>query len=175
MGNKQKKKEALHPFVILVVILLLAAVVAQLLPAGAYDRITRPDGRTVVDPDTFHYIERTGFNLINIMTAIPRGIEEAANVVVITLMTGGMFGIIKKTGMLTLGTKALVKTFEKNKLAIIFILFLVFSLICGFIGVPELSLVYIPVLMPLMFSLGFDSMITVGIALCATAAGFSGA
>ena len=175
MGNKQKKKEGLHPFVIIVVILLLAAVAAQLLPAGAYDRVAGPDGRTVVDPNTFHTVARTGFNIVGVMTAIPRGIEEAANVIVITLMIGGAFGVIKKTGMLEIGVQSLVKAFSKSKLSIIFVLYAVFALITGFIGVPELALVYILVLMPLMFSLGFDSMVTVGISLCGTAAGFSAA
>lgn len=174
--NKVKKKEdGLHPFVILTVILLLAAVVAYFLPSGAYDRVTTPDGRTVVDPDTYHVITESNLSLTGIMTAIPRGIQEASNVVVITLMIGGAFGIIKKTGMLNIGVQALVKTFEKNKIAIIFVLIGVFVVITGFIGVPELALVYIPVLMPLLFSLGFDSMVTVAISLTATAAGFSAA
>ena len=121
MGNKQKKKEGLHPFVIIVVILLLAAVAAQLLPAGAYDRVAGPDGRTVVDPNTFHTVARTGFNIVGVMTAIPRGIEEAANVIVITLMIGGAFGVIKKTGMLEIGVQSLVKAFSKSKLSIIFV------------------------------------------------------
>ncbi len=171
----QKKKQSMHPFVIIVLILLVAAVVSNFLPAGEYQRVAGPDGRTIVDPTTFQFISRDGFNLMNILTAIPRGIEAAANVVVITLMIGGAFGIIKKTGMLNLGVKSLVKTFSNNKIAIIFVLYPIFAAITGFIGVPELCLVYIPVLMPLLFSLGFDSMTTVAISLCSTAAGFSAA
>lgn len=173
--REKKKNKSLHPFIILTTILLIAAIVAYFLPSGAYDRILTPDGRTVVDPNTFHLIEDSGFNLIDLMTAIPRGIEEAISVVVITFMIGGAFGIIKKTGMLNLGVQSLVKAFKNNKIMIIFILIAIFVLITGFIGVPELALIYIPVLIPLLFSLGFDSMVAVGISLTATAAGFSAA
>lgn len=90
-------------------------------------------------------------------------------------MIGGAFGIIKETGILNLGVRTLVKQFQNNKLAIIFVLSAVFATITGFIGVPELALIYIPVLMPLLFSLGLDSMTAVAISLTATASGFAAA
>lgn len=172
--NEKKKSEGLHPFIILVTILLIAAVVAYFIPSGAYERIT-VDGRTVVNPDSYQVIADSHFSFTDLMTAIPRGIAESINVVVITFMIGGAFGIIKETGMLALGVKSLVKAFEKNKIAIIFILIGIFVLITGFIGVPELALIYIPILIPLFFSLGFDSMVAIGVSLTATAAGFSAA
>lgn len=175
--NKKKvdKTTSLHPFIILVVILLVAAVVAYFIPSGAYDRIITSEGRTVVDPTSYQTIPHAKFSFTQLMTAIPRGIQESINVVVITFMIGGAFGIIKETGMLNLGVQSLVKAFEKNKIAIIFVLIAIFALITGFIGVPELALIYIPILIPLFFSLGFDSMVAIGISLTATAAGFSAA
>lgn len=169
------KRANMHPWTILLIMLVLAAIAGVLIPSGAYDRVLTPEGRTVVDPETYKPVADTDLSLINLMTAIPRGIREAINVIIITFMIGGAFGIIKKTGMLNIGVRKLVKTFEKRKLAIIFVLTAVFVLITGFIGVPELALIYIPVLMPLLFALGFDSMVTVAISLTATAAGFAAA
>ena len=173
--KKVEKTKGLHPFIILVTILLVATVVAYFIPSGAYERIATSDGRTVVDPDSYQVIPHSPFSFTQLMTAIPRGIQESISVVVITFMIGGAFGIIKETGMLNLGVQSLVKAFEKNKIAIIFVLIAIFVLITGFIGVPELALIYIPILMPLFFSLGFDSMTAVGVSLTATAAGFSAA
>lgn len=171
--EKKKDSRNMHPYIIIVAIVILAAIAGRLLPAGSYSRYLDPaTNRTMVDPSSFTFVEREGFSLTKLMTAIPRGIIDACNVVVITLTIGGTFGIIKKTGMLTLAIKSLVKKFSKNKLAIIWILSIAFAVICGFIGVPELCLVYIPVLMPLFFALGFDSMVTVALSLTATAAGF---
>lgn len=176
MAENKKEQKGLHPFVIIVLILLLAAVASYFIPAGEYQRIfDKATQQTIVDPDTFEYIGGVGFSLTNLMTAIPRGIIEAANVVVITLSIGGAFGVIKETGILVLGIESLIKIFSKNKLAIIFILFFGFAIINGFIGTPELAIVYIPVLIPLFFKLGYDSMVAVGLSLTATAAGFASA
>lgn len=172
---KAKDNKGMHPWVILLVMLVLAVIAGYLIPSGVYDRVITSDGRTAVDPDTFRFVSDNNLSLTNIMTAIPRGIKESIDVIIITFMIGGAFGVIKKTGMLRLGVASLVKTFENKKLAIIFVLSAVFVLITGFIGVPELALIYIPVLMPLLFALGFDSMVTVAISLTATAAGFSAA
>lgn len=176
MAENKKEKASLHPFVIIVLILLLAAVASYFIPAGEYQRFfDEATQQTIVDPDTFEYIGDVGFSFTNLMTAIPRGIIEAANVVVITLSIGGAFGVIKETGILVLGIEKLIQIFSKNKLAIIFILFFGFATINGFIGTPELAIVYIPVLIPLFFRLGYDSMVAVGLSLSATAAGFASA
>lgn len=171
----KKRNTGMHPWIILLVMLILAVIAGYIIPSGIYDRVITSDGRTAVDPDTFRFVTENNLTLTGIMTAIPRGIRESIDVIIITFMIGGAFGIIKKTGMLKLGVASLVKTFEDKKLAIIFVLSAVFVLITGFIGVPELALIYIPVLMPLLFALGFDSMVTVAISLTATAAGFSAA
>lgn len=169
------KKKAQHPFIIIVGILLIAALISNFIPAGVYDRIVDEAGRTVVDPDTFHYVDGVKFSITNLMTSIPRGIIQAANVVVITLSIGGTFGVIKETGILEIGVEKLVEVFGDKRIAIIYILTFAFASVCGFIGTPELAIVYIPVLMPLFFRLGFDSITTVGLSLISTAAGFSAA
>ena len=47
-----------------------------------------------------------------------------------------------------------------------------FAAIATVIGTQELALVYVPILIPLMIALGFDSVTAAGVALCATTAGF---
>lgn len=173
--TNSKKQSGMHPWTILIFILFAAIIAGYLIPSGVYERVITPDGRSAVDPDTFRFISESDLSFTGIMTAIPRGIRESIDVIIITFMIGGAFGIIKETGMLNLGVKVLVKAFKNNKLAIIFVLSAVFAVITGFIGVPELALIYIPVLMPLLFSLGFDSMTAVAISLTATAGGFAAA
>ena len=56
---------------------------------------------------------------------------------------------------------------------LIAVLTTVFAFIATLIGTAELSLVYIPVIMPLIIALGYDSVTAASIALCGTAAGFS--
>jgi uncharacterized ion transporter superfamily protein YfcC len=93
----------------------------------------------------------------------------------LVFMIGGSFGVIKATGIIEVGVNALTRKFAKKKMLIVPILFAVFAVIASFVGGVELCLIYIPILMPLLLALGFDSMITVGISLCATAAGYTAA
>ncbi|WP_418856858.1 hypothetical protein [Sutterella wadsworthensis] len=45
------------------------------------------------------------------------------------------------------------------------VLMLVLSLLAAFIGVPELSLAYLPVFLPLFYRLGYDGMTATAVAL----------
>lgn len=53
------------------------------------------------------------------------------------------------------------------------VIMLVFALLATFIGVPELSMVYVPILLPLLIALGYDSIVAAAVALCATGLGYS--
>lgn len=50
-----------HTYVILVALVLICAIATWLVPAGAYDRVVNEaTGRSVVDPDSFHFVENEG-------------------------------------------------------------------------------------------------------------------
>src|SRR5699024_8299936 len=65
--------------------------------------------------------------------------------------------------------------FSNNGVILIPVLMVVFSLIAAFVGTPELSMIYVPIILPLLLSLGFDEMTAVAIPLVATALGFTAA
>ena len=50
-----------------------------------------------------------------------------------------------------------------------------FALIDCFIGMCELTMVYVPIILPLILALGFDSITACAIALCGSAAGLTAA
>src|SRR5690606_28492958 len=61
----------------------------------------------------------------------------------------------------------------KKSILLIPILTTVFAIVATLIGTPELSLVYIPVIMPLIIALGYDSIVAASIALMGTVIGFT--
>ena len=175
IDGRKKSKAPPHPYLIMVAIIIIAAVCSYLIPAGEYARIPGPNGRTMIDPEAFTLVARPVFSLMKVITAIPRGFVDAANVVIMVFMTGGAFGVIKRTGIIEVGVRALTRKFSGRGVIIVPLLFTVFAVMSAFIGGVELCLIYIPVLMPLLLALGFDSMVTVGISLCATAIGYTAA
>lgn len=60
-----------HIYVILFVFTAIAAVLTYIVPAGQYDRVPGPNGRTTIDPNSYHVIESTPIGPVDFMLAIP--------------------------------------------------------------------------------------------------------
>lgn len=164
-----------HIFIILISIIFLVAVMSYILPAGEYTRVTGPGGRLIIDPSSFHYVDKNPTTLIQFFEAIPTGFVEAGWVVVLTFCVGGGFVVLKKTGTIHSCIHYLSRRLAKRGIVIIPILMMTFALIDCFIGMCELTMVYVPIILPLILALGFDSITACAIALCGSAAGFTAA
>lgn len=161
-----------HIYVILFAFIAFAAAATHFVPAGQFDRVPGPQGRTTIDPESFRYIESQPVGLVDFMRAIPDGLVSAGEVVFFTFMIGGMFMVLRRTGIIEIGVDKLSRRFANRSLLIIPVLMTVFAIIATIIGTQELSLVYVPVILPLMIALRFDSVTAAAVALCATTAGF---
>lgn len=167
-----------HIFFILFLFIAIMAILSRVIPSGVYDRVPMEvEGgvRMVIDPDSYHTVARTPVGLLDIFIAVPKGFAEAAVVIAITFCVGGAFGVLKKTGVISVAVAALSRKMSKRGIFIIPVLMTVFAIIAAFIGTQELSLIYVPIILPLVIALGFDSVTAAAIALCATTAGFTGA
>ncbi|VEF49669.1 C4-dicarboxylate anaerobic carrier [Bacillus freudenreichii] len=173
--QKPKKKfELPHIYVILFMMMAFMATLTYIIPAGQFDRVEAPiEGRTIIDPDTFKIIESNPIGLFDFMNAIPKGLVQSADIIFFVFAAGGAFAVLMKTGIVEIGVDKLARKFKDNSILLIPILMVVFGVLSTFAGLPELSLVYVPIILPLMLSLGYDSLTAVAIALIATCAGFT--
>ncbi len=172
--NKNRKKfEMPHIYVILFIFGAIATISTYLIPSGEFNRIKGPEGREMVDADSFHYIKATPVNIIDFISIIPKGLIAAGEIVFFTLIIGGMFMVLRRTGIIEIGVDKLARKFLNHSIFIIPVLTSVFVIIATLIGTAELSLVYIPVIIPLIIALGYDSITATAIALCGTVVGFT--
>ncbi len=162
-----------HIYVILFVFIALASIATYFVPAGTYERIPGPDGRTTIDATSFQYVESSPVGPVDFMLAIPNGLMSAGQVVFFTFMIGGMFMVLRRTGIIEIGVDKLSRRFANRSLLMIPVLMTTFAVVATLIGTQELSLVYVPVILPLMIALRFDSVTAAAVALCATTAGFT--
>ncbi|MBM0066050.1 YfcC family protein [Alkalicoccobacillus gibsonii] len=175
---KIKKKNSWsmpHIYVLLFLISGVAAILTYIVPAGSFERVAGPNGRESIDPDSFTEIEASPLSFMDFMLAIPRGMQDASEIIFFTFIIGGTFMVLRRTEIIEIGVDRLARTFKNQSILIIPVLISLFAVISTTIGTPELSLVYIPVLIPLCISLGYDSMTTAAIALISTALGFTAA
>ena len=172
---EKKKLKVPHAFVILTFCIAVMSILTYVIPAGVYDMVPGAAGNTVVDPDSFHVVESTPVTFMQFLTAIPRGFVEAGWVVAMTIFVGCGFRVVEKIGVIPAGIEYLAKKYEKRGTAVIPLLMFIFALCDAFIGMPELCIVYVPIVLPLMMRLGFDSITARATVLCGSAAGFSAA
>lgn len=159
MANDIKEKEApkkgfkmLDIYIILGCFILVMAVLTYIVPAGQYDRQvveTAHGVQNLVVSGTYKTVEQHPAGFFDIITAIPLGFDRAVGIVVLTFMVGACMGLIKRAGLIDLGVQRLSRAVGTSEFLVAPILMFVLSLLAAFIGVPELSLAYLPVFLPL--------------------------
>lgn len=162
-----------HIYVILFGLSALAALATYLVPATEYERVPGPDGREVVDPDQYGEVESASTTFVEFITAVPRGLVDAGEVVFFTFIIGGVFMVLRRSGIIETALDKLLRSFSKRRIVLIPLLMTIFAALATLIGTQELSLVYIPVLLPVIIALGYDSITAAAIALVGTTAGFT--
>lgn len=173
LNKKKGWRQIPHIYVILFVFIAIASVATYFVPAGTFERVPGPNGRTTIDPESFQFVESSPVGIVDFMLAIPNGLMSAGEVVFFTFMIGGMFMVLRRTGIIEIGVDKLSRKFANQSLLMIPVLMSVFAVVATIIGTQELALVYVPVILPLMIALRFDSVTAAAVALCATTAGFT--
>ncbi|MBM3789812.1 MAG: putative basic amino acid antiporter YfcC, partial [Acidobacteria bacterium] len=100
---------------------------------------------------------------------------EVADIVFYIFIIGGAFGVLHGTGTIQTGIHYVVQRMGRRQALIVPVLTLLFAVGGGSIGIAEETLVFLPALMLLTRSLGYDSLTAGGIALVGANAGFASA
>jgi uncharacterized ion transporter superfamily protein YfcC len=171
---KKKRTWVPHTYVILFSIVILAAIGSYVVPPGVYDRAKDArTGRTLVDPNSFHSVERTVITPFGLFRAIPKGMVEAAEISFFIFICGGIFTILQETGAIDAGlSKAIVALRGKEKLMIPIVMFL-FSLMGATMGMSEEVIVFVPIGVALARGVGFDDIVAIAMLSTGAAIGFS--
>lgn len=175
--NPPAKKSFRLPdiYIVLVIFILVVAALTYIVPSGQYEREslqTASGVRTVVVAGTYHATPQHPVGLMDLITAIPDGLKRAASVVFLTFMIGGAMGLLKRAGLIDMGVQKLTRAVGQREFLVIPALMGVFSVFAAFVGTPELSLAYLPVLLPLFYRLGYDGMTATAVALLGPCTGF---
>ncbi|UTI85909.1 hypothetical protein NIT60_05420 [Mammaliicoccus sciuri] len=93
--DRSKKKFSMpHIYVILFVFGVIATISTYLIPSGEFDRVKGPEGREMVDADSFHYIDSAPVGLVDFISIIPRGlIGSRRNCLLYTYHRWDVYGV----------------------------------------------------------------------------------
>lgn len=173
VASEKKKRKMINSFALIFLIIVFIAILTYIIPAGQFERVEGDDGRMRVISGTFHYIEQTPSSIWNIFLAVPEGIIATAGMVVCTLIIGGGIEVIQQTGALNIGISKGISRFHRKggDVALVF-LFVIFSILGGFMGFGEASLPFYPIAIAISIGLGYDSLTGVAIAFIGSMVGF---
>ncbi len=179
MGNQKKKFAVPHVYILLLIMILIFSVLSYIIPAGTYDYVDVDMGngstRSVVDADTFQYVDSTPVSLMQFLTAVPRGMQECAQIIFFIFIVGGAMAVLQETRAIEAGMGRLINALKTKSVAIIPVVILFFSLCGSVFGMAEETIPFIPIFVSLCIAMGYDSITGTAIVLCGAGAGFAGA
>lgn len=176
-GAQISKRAFTQSIIILFVLMMAAGIMTRVIPAGAYER-TEFEGRLVIDPNSFTHIEPPDYPVWRWFSAPVEvlGSEDGLLVVVIIvfiLMVGGAFAVLERSGILREGIARLVYRYGGQKYALLLVISFVFMALGAFFGIFEEVVPLVPVMLALSYTLGWDSLVGLGMSVLATNMGFS--
>ena len=178
MENEVKKEapKPINPILFLVVIMLVVAVASYIVPAGSYERVyDEALDREIVDPDSFHEVEKNPTTVFGLLMSVTLGMQNAAYIIFFLLIIGGMFAILDGTGAIKAGMANVVRAMKGKELLMIPVCMTIFGLGSAFCANFEEFLAFVPLVLAVCLTMGFDSITAVAIIFCAAASGYAGA
>lgn len=178
-GIQISKKSFFASVIILFILMIAAGILTKLIPAGSYSRIII-DGRETIDPNSFVFISDVNFPIYRWFTAPIEVLwsADALTVIVIIffiLFIGATFAILDKSGILKYIMNSIVIRFESDKYKLLAILTLFFMLFGSIFGIFEELVALVPISITLAYSMGWDSLVGLGMSALASGFGFAAA
>lgn len=167
-----------NSYVIIFSILVLMCVLTYVVPSGEFQRQMMENGRMGVVPGSYHVIEKTPEMTVafwGLFKAIPKGMVEAASIMILVFFSGGMFELLEETNVISNGIGMLVRKVERNNISkalTITILTIIFGALGASIGF-ENQIPFVPLGVMIALGLGFDIMVGAAIVIGGVAVGFA--
>lgn len=184
-----------HVFALLTGVIFACAVLTYVLPSGTYQRAERTYGtltRTVVVPGTYVELPKhvtplgvlvgsreegqaSPTSVLGFLTAIPRGMEGAADIIFFIFVVGGVFGILQQTGTIAAVLQALLARFRDSGPLLTVVIMVAAGIGGSTLGMGEELIPLVPIFLIVSKELGYDRVY--GLALVAVGAqvGFAAA
>jgi len=172
-NNSQKKPLNFNPFVLLMMGIVACAIASFFVSPGAFDRQV-VDGRSLVVQGSYHPIAKTYLSWFDIFRAVPNGLIGASSIVFLVLVVGGAIEVFNKSGAIPNAVSKFVNAAGKTGGPVVMlILFTIFAVLGGFLGWIEASIPFVPLVIPIILALGYDSLTAVALVILGSMVGFA--
>ena len=110
----KRKPVQINAFALLFCVVVVAMILTFILPAGEYNRV-EVDGRTIVEADSFKWIESSPVYPFDMVKALHQGMVEAGGIIFFVLIIGGFFGVLRATGTIDVLIATMARKLQNEK------------------------------------------------------------
>jgi uncharacterized ion transporter superfamily protein YfcC len=190
-----KRLKVPHVFTLLTIVIFACSLLTWVVPSGSYQREQRVVGgseRTMVVPGTFETVpkhvtpkgvvfgdEAEGYaspvSLQQFLSAIPRGMVAAADIIFFIFIIGGVFGILQRTGTIPAVLHALLDRFRGSWRLLTVVLMTVLAIGGSTLGMGEEYIPLVPIFLIVSREIGCDRIYAMAMVYVSGAVGFAAA
>lgn len=170
------KKSFFSVVIILLSLMVVVFIMTYIIPQGAYN--VDADGNIIAD--TFHYTDNINLPIYKLLIA-PFAVFASSDgltiimICVFLLVLGGFFQVMENTNGIKAIIRKMIERFQNRKYVLIRIMVLIFMAFGAFFGIFEESVALLPIIILLSLSLGFDTLLALGMTVLAAGFGFASA
>jgi len=168
MASVETTKKSRFPdsLVLIFSLIFVAQLLSYIVPAGVFDRTPAPfnESREMVVPGTYHAAEEApALDAWHFLSAIPRGLEAAQDIVFLVFLVGGVIALLRASGAIDALLFRAVRAFDGSPGILIGGTLLLFGLGAFSIGMGEEYMPLIPILVTMCLAMKLDSIVAMGI------------
>ncbi len=174
--SAKKKFKMPSAFFILFCIIALVAVLTWFIPSGEYQK----DEAGNFIAGSYQEVEHKPQGIWDILMAPVYGMlghgrtSGAIEIALFIMMIGGFLGVVDRTGSINSGISTLVVRNRGKEKKLIFLLMMFFALGGTTYGMAEETIVFYPLVIPIMIAAGFDTVSAVSVILLGAGVGVLG-
>ncbi|WP_102795243.1 YfcC family protein [Bowmanella denitrificans] len=162
-----------HTLVLLLGMMLVALLATWVVPQGFFDTVTADNGRQTVVPGTYTLSESRHFlTPWDFLTAIPRALAAAQDVIFFVFIVGGVLSVARATGTIDALIGRLLERFGHKPNVLIFMVVFCFALASGAIGTAGEYIPFVLILVALCKAMRLDAMTAVGMIIAGYGIGY---
>ncbi len=186
-----------HVFALLTMVIAAFSLLTWVVPSGSFARQETTVGgltRNLVVPGSYEVLEKhrsldalllasaptpegmaAPVGLRGFLTAIPRGLEQSADIIFFIFVMGAVFGILRETGTINASLNKLMEVFAGSTMALIVVVTVLMGIGGSTLGMGEEFIPLVPIFLLLSQRLGYDRLFGLSIVILGGSIGFAAA
>ncbi len=179
LGLSLDKKTMATISIVLLLVLIFIGILTQVIPRGEYEIINQDGHESIVD-GTYTVLNDYKMPIWKILLSpvLCLGSAHASTgiaIIAIIILIGGSFLILDKCGILKYIMATLIERYSSKKYVLMATVLFVCMLLSSTAGILEESITLVPIAVAVSLSLGWDSLVGLGLSLVSIAWGFTAA